>query len=552
MPVPVIRSDLWWKSAVFYCLDVETYLDTTGNGHGDFHGLTQRLDHICDLGATCLWLMPFYPSPNRDDGYDIADYYGVDSRLGTLGDFVVMLREAHARGLKVITDLVVNHTSDAHPWFVEARSDPESPFRDFYVWRDVPPEDDEIETKFPQVEESVWSWDEQAGQYYLHHFFSHQPDLNIGNPEVWAEVERIAGFWLQLGVDGFRVDAVPSVLTTGGLAKEDLDLDPHSLLVDLRSFVQRRQGDALLLGEVDLPLAEAEEYFGDSDQLHMLFNFPLNQALFLALVRGDARPIREALAQWPQIPSDAQWATFVRNHDELNLGQLTEGERQEVFDAFAPDEDMRIFGRGIRRRLPSMLGGDLRRMQLAYSLLFTLPGSPVLFYGEEIGMGGNLDLPGRLSVRTPMQWTGEESAGFSKVSPGDLCRSLPEGRFGPGHINVESQDGDDDSLLEWMRRAIHVRKSIPEIGWGRPGLVKTSVDAVFAHRCDLENRSLVAVHNLSDRHHKVELGLEDRGELRAVFGSDETIALTGGGITVDLDANGYRWFLLDGEGGTAL
>ncbi|MBW3558058.1 MAG: alpha-amylase family protein, partial [Actinobacteria bacterium] len=383
-------SDLWWKNAVVYCLDVETFLDWDGDGIGDLRGLTERVDYLAGMGVSCLWLMPFYPSPNRDDGYDIVDFYGVDPKLGTLGDFVVLVRSAKDRGMRVIVDLVVNHTSDRHPWFRSARSSRTSPFRDFYVWADEPPPNPTAGVVFPDAEDSIWSWDEKAGQWYLHHFYSHQPDLNIANPAVRDEIARITGFWLELGVDGFRIDAVPYLIETGGI-EGAAELDPHALVKHLRSFISRRRGDAVLLGEVNLEPEPLRAFFGDAhgDELHMLFNFPVMQAMYLALARRDARPLAKALRQLPEIPEACQWATFVRNHDELTLDQLSENERAEVFAAFGPDEGMQLFGRGLRRRLPPMLDGDQRRVRLVYSLLFSLPGTPVLFYGEEIGMGEN-------------------------------------------------------------------------------------------------------------------------------------------------------------------
>ena len=353
-------SDLWWKNAVVYCLDPETFLDADGDGWGDLAGVTERIDYLAGIGVSCLWLMPFYPSPNRDDGYDIADYYGVDPRLGSLGDFVALVRTAKDRGLRVIIDLVVNHTSDRHPWFQSARRSRTSPFRDFYVWADEPPPLPKADVVFPDAEDSIWNFDRRAGQWYLHHFYKHQPDLNIGNPAVRAEIAKVAGFWLQLGVDGFRVDAVPFLIETGGLPAPLGDgLDPHEILRDLRSFMSRRRGDAIMLGEVNLPAKPLREFFGkgNGDELQMLFDFPLMQAMYLGLARHDAKPLRRALQRRPQIPDEAQWAIFVRNHDELTLDQLSDKERQEVFAAFGPDEDMQLFGRGC--------GGAYRRCSTA-------------------------------------------------------------------------------------------------------------------------------------------------------------------------------------------
>jgi trehalose synthase len=370
-------SDLWWKTAVIYCLDVETFLDWGGDGTGDFAGLAQRIDYLAELGVTCLWLMPFYPTPDRDDGYDIVDFYGVDPRIGTLGDFVEVIRTARDRGMRMIVDLVVNHTSDRHPWFRAARASPKSQYRDWYVWRDEPGE--EMDVVFPDQEKTVWTYDERAGQYYLHRFYRHQPDLNIDNPAVRDEIAKIIGFWVELGVSGFRVDAVPFLID----AESDVTAVPdrHELLRELRAFLSRRRGDAIVLGEVNLERKDQVAFFGGeaANELHMQFDFITMQRLYLSLAREDAAPLAQAIAERPAIHRACQWATFVRNHDELTLDKLSEDERQEVFDAFGPDPDMQVYGRGLRRRLPPMLDGDPRRVRMVYSLLFSLPGTPVLF-----------------------------------------------------------------------------------------------------------------------------------------------------------------------------
>ena len=524
-------SDLWWKNAIVYCLDPETFLDYDNDGRGDLVGVTERIDYLAGIGVSCLWLMPFYPSPNRDDGYDITDYYGVDERLGTLGDFVGLVRTAKDRGMRVIIDLVVNHTSDRHPWFQSARRSRSSRYREFYVWADEPPAD-QPEVVFPDAEDSVWSFDEKAGQWYLHHFYSHQPDLNISNPAVRDEIAKIAGFWLELGVDGFRVDAVPFLIETeGSKPSADIELDPHEVLRDLRKFFGSANGD----------------------ELQMLFDFPLMQAMYLALVRNDARPIRRALSRRPTIPDESQWAIFVRNHDELTLDQLSERERQEVFDAFGPSADMQLFGRGLRRRLPAMLGGDGARIRLVYSLLFSLPGTPVLFYGEEIGMAENLDVPGRLSVRTPMQWTDERNGGFSSARPSALPRPVVDGEFGPLAINVAGQRRDPDSLLNWMERVIRRRRECPEFGWGSAEVLDTTNDAVLAHRCIWDSSIVVAVHNLSAAPVEVTVALGDglEGVDRMIDLLDDTETVRGlERATLDLTMSGYgyRWFRLQREG----
>src|SRR3954465_3648337 len=406
-------SDLWWKDTVVYCLDVETFYDGDGDGCGDFAGLTDRLDYLSGMNVSCVWLMPFYPSANKDDGYDIVDFYGVDPALGTLGDFTEFIRTARDRGIRVIADFVMNHTSNQHPWFQSARSSRDSPYRDFYVWRDDKPEEKPGDVVFPDQETSNWAWDEQAGQYYLHRFYSHQPDLNVANPEVRDELAQVAGFWLQQGLSGFRPDAVPFLVEPRGMRKGAIP-DPHELLRDLRRFMGRRSGESIVLGEVNLPPEDAVEFFGahGGEELDLLFAFTINQAMYLSFAREAAGPLRAALEALPPRPHDCQWAHFVRNHDELTLDKLSEEERAEVFAAFGPNPEMQMYGRGLRRRLPPMLGGDPRRIRLAYSLMFSLPGTPVLFYGEEIGMAENPAIEGRYAVRAPMQWSPERHGGF--------------------------------------------------------------------------------------------------------------------------------------------
>jgi trehalose synthase len=544
-------SDLWWKNAVIYCLDVETFLDWNGDGSGDLGGLTERVDYLAGMGVSCIWLMPFQPSPNRDDGYDITDYYAVADELGTLGDFVAFVRTAKDRGLRVIIDLVVNHTSDRHPWFRSARRSPRSPYRDHYVWRDEPPAEPAGGVVFPDAEDSIWSFDERAGQWFLHHFYSHQPDLNIANPTVREEIAKIAGFWLQLGVDGFRVDAVPFLVETGGVVG-GVELDPHLLLKELRAFISRRRGDAVLLGEVNLPPKDLRRYFGDEpgDEIQMLFNFPVMQAMYLALAREDARPLARALARLPDIPDECQWATFVRNHDELTLDQLSEKERGEVFAAFGPEPDMQLFGRGLRRRLPTMLEDDAQRIRLVYSLLFSLPGAPVLFYGEEIGMGENLDVDGRLSVRTPMQWSDERNGGFSTARPSQLHRPVVEGRFGPMAVNVADQRRDPGSLLNWMERMIRRRRETPELGWGAYEVVDAGDRAVLAHVATWEGGHVLLLHNVSaePREVRVPVGGDVEHAVDLIDGGRAVHDVDGGTLEVKLEGYGYRWLRLQAAG----
>ena len=518
-----ITSDLWWKNAVVYCLDVETFCDSDGDGCGDLAGLTERVDYLGGLGVSCVWLMPFYRSANRDDGYDIVDFYAVDPRLGTLGDLVEFVRTARDRGIRVIADFVMNHSSNQHPWFQSARADCESPYRDFYVWSDEKPDEKPGDVVFPDQEDSNWAWDEQAGQWYLHRFYSHQPDLNVANPQVRDELAQVMGFWIEQGLSGFRVDAVPFLLEPTGLP-EGAIVDPHELLRDLRAYLNRRNGEAVLLGEVNLPAPDQRAFFGDEDgdELHMLFDFLGNQALYLALARADAEPLASTLRNAPAIPHTASLGRFVRNHDELSLDKLTDDERAEVFARFGSDPSLQLYGRGLRRRLPTMLDGDERAIRMVYSLAFSLPGTPVLFYGEEIGMGENLAIPGRLSVRSPMQWSPERHGGFSTVDDADaLRRPVTEGALGPERVNVAAQRRDLDSLMNWFERLIRRRRECPEISFGSLTLLATSAASVLAHRCDWNGSTIVAVHELAGQAVEVALPVDDGDALVDLFSEDE-------------------------------
>jgi trehalose synthase len=549
-------SDVWWKNAIFYCLDVETFQDSNGDGIGDFRGLSQRLNYLSGLGVTCLWLMPFYPSPNRDDGYDITDYYAVDSRLGSLGDFVEFARTARDRGMRVIADLVVNHTSDQHPWFQSARSDSNSPYRSWYVWRDEVPKGGPDGLVFPDEEVSNWEWDSEAGQYYLHRFYKHQPDLNIANPKVREEIRKIIGFWLELGLSGFRVDAVPFLLETGGISQA-VDIEPHDWLRDLRAFLGRRLGSAMLLGEVNLPYEDVHRFFGgdEGNELNMCLNFNLNQAFALALVRQDAGTLVHSLRSMPTLHDDNAWANFVRNHDEWSLDKLTAAERQEVFKAFGPKEDMQLFGRGLRRRLPTMLKGDQARIRMAYSLTFSLPGAPVLFYGEELGMAENLAIPGRLSVRAPMQWSNGANGGFSSAPANKLRRPLVDDRkWGPRAINASEQERDPDSLLSWMQRLIRRRRETPEIAFGQWSFVPVPQASVLAMRYDWGTRSVLVIHNLAAKPVTVSFKLEPSpgpDGIIELFGSGEFSCTKAGSLSVELGGYGCRWLRVKGAAESA-
>jgi trehalose synthase len=542
-------SDLWWKNAVVYCLDVETYQDSDGDGHGDFRGLIQRIDHLQRLGVTCVWLMPYYPSPDRDDGYDITDFYGVDPRLGSHGDFVEFVRTARDRGLRVIADLVVNHTSDQHPWFQSARSSRDSRYRDWYVWVDEPPADGPQGIVFPDKEKSLWTYDDVAGQYYLHRFYKYQPDLNVANPAVRDEIARTIGFWMQLGLSGFRVDAVPFLLETTGQHDAGQLPNPHDYLADLRAFLCRRSGEGVLLGEVNLPYPETMSFFGGHrDELTMCFDFIGMQRLYLSLARGNSEPLAETLRERPQPPKDAHWATFVRNHDELTLDKLTDTQRQEVFAAFGPDPNMQLYGRGLRRRLPTMLGGERDRIRMVYSLLFSLPGTPVLFYGEEIGMGENLCAEGRLAVRTPMQWSAERNGGFSTAEESELPGPIPDGEYGPERVNVAAQERDPESLLSWIRLLIESYRACPELAWGRYAVLDAGDTAVLAHRCDTEGGTVVAVHNFGAAHTTATLkltGLDASCNLHDVLVEGSQRVAKDGSVALELGRYGCRWLRVE-------
>jgi maltose alpha-D-glucosyltransferase/alpha-amylase len=546
-----ITSDQWWKNGLVYCLDVETFLDGNGDGIGDMTGLCERIDYLAGIGVTTIWLMPYYPTPDRDDGYDIVDFYGVDPRLGTLGEFVEVVRTARDRGMRVVIDLVVNHTSDRHPWFQSARSDPTSPYRDWYVWVDTPPKNLKIEETFPGEQGGVWTFDRKAKQYYLHRFYAHQPDLNIANPAVRDEIARIIGFWLELGVSGFRVDAVPFLIELAGLTDAP-PIDPHRYLKDLRSFVQRRKGEAIMLGEVNLPPKQQRMFFGDEDgdELNLVFNFSVMQRVYLALARADARPVAKTLRSLPPVPFDCQWASFLRNHDELTLDQLSESERQEVFDAFGPDPDMQVYGRGLRRRLPPMVDGDEDRLRMVYSLVLSLPGTPVLFYGEEIGMGENLAVEGRSAVRTPMQWTDGPNAGFSTADPSAFPAPITDGRFGPLAVNVAGQRREQGSLLNWFERMIRQRRETPEFGLGAWQVLPGRINAVLVHRCDWDGSAVVAVHNFSPEPYSIDIPVDNadqRGPVDDLLG-DERLEIDDGAIHLTIEGYGYRWLRLRAPG----
>ncbi|WP_441255697.1 alpha-amylase family glycosyl hydrolase [Tardiphaga sp. 285_C5_N1_2] len=542
-------DDLWYKNAVFYCLSVGSFMDADGDGCGDFKGLTRRLDYIHGLGITAIWLMPFQPSPGKDDGYDISDYYGVDPRYGTLGDFVEFTHGCHQRGIRVIIDLVVNHTSDQHAWFKDARSARDSRYRDWYVWSDKKPPNANKGMVFPGVQKSTWTHDTTSKSWFFHRFYDFQPDLNTSNPYVQAEILKIMGFWLQLGVSGFRMDAVPFVIATKG-PKVNKPTEQYDMLRAFREFLQWRKGDAIILAEANVLPETDMEYFGsDGDRMQMMFNFHVNQNLFYALASGDVRPLAAAMKVTKPRPATAQWGLFLRNHDELDLGRLTEEQRQTVFAKFGPDKDMQLYHRGIRRRLAPMLGGDRRRLELAYSLMYTLPGTPVLRYGDEIAMGDDLTLPERNCARTPMQWSNEPRAGFTK-SEKSKNPVIDKGPYGYNHVNVAKQRRDPNSMLNWTERMIRMRKEVPEIGWGDFTIIATRNPAVLAIRYDWRNNSVLFVHNLDEQPREVSfaLGLDGKqgDHLINLLTEDHNRADAHGKHHLMLEAYAYRWYRVGG------
>ncbi|MDQ1671180.1 MAG: maltose alpha-D-glucosyltransferase / alpha-amylase [Actinomycetota bacterium] len=544
-------SERWYKEAVIYCVDVDTFQDSDGDGCGDLRGLISRLDYLSRLGVTCLWLNPIHPTPNRDDGYDVADYYGVEPRIGSLGDFAELALEARERGIRIILDLVVNHTSDQHPWFRSAVSDPASPYRDWYVWSEQEPADRRQGIVFPGEQTETWTWHDEAQAWYYHRFYDFQPDLNWTNPDVRAEIKKVMGFWLQLGASGFRVDAAPFVIE---LVQPGVQAPPKDfgIMDDWRQDVQWRKGDAVLLCEANVEPEQVVHYLagrpdGPNDRAHMMFNFLLNPRMWLALARSDAEPVIEGLRSLPALPAMGQWVTFLRNHDELDLSRLTKEQQQDVFRAFAPREEMRLFDRGIRRRLAPMLRNDRRHIELAYSLQFTSPGTPVLRYGEEIGMGENLSLPGRDAIRTPMQWNDGPAGGFSTAAPQDLVRPVPtRGAFGIKNVNVQAQERDRQSLLSWFERAIRTLRECPEVGVGTCTVIDLPLPrSVLVHRFDAPEGAMLFLHNLADQAVTVDVGkLDGEGRPVEVFADSDYPAVTSRLKDLELQGWGYRWIRL--------
>jgi maltose alpha-D-glucosyltransferase/alpha-amylase len=540
------NESLWFKDAVFYELNVRAFFDSNADGYGDLRGLTQKLDYLKDLGVDAIWLLPIYPSPLLDDGYDIADYYDIHPDYGNLEDFKLFLHAAHQQGMRVIIDLILNHTSDQHRWFQSARQGQENPFHDYYVWNDDDQKYSMARIIFLDTEQSNWTWDESAQRYYWHRFYASQPDLNFDNPVVREEMLIVAKFWLELGVDGFRADAVPYLFERDGTNCENLP-ETHTYLKELRSFIDNNYPGRILLCEANQWPQDVRQYFGDGDEFHMAFHFPLMPRIYMAIRNGDVTPLTWVMDQTPPIPENTQWCTFLRNHDELTLEMVTEEERQWMWEQFAPDPRMRL-NLGIRRRLAPLLDNDRRKIELAYSLLLTLPGSPVIYYGDEIGMGDNIWLNDRNGVRTPMQWSNEHNAGFSAASTESLFSPLiDEGKFSYSQVNVRMQDEDPNSLLNWIRRHLQLRKQYPAFGRGKLQILSTNNKSILAYLRQQEDQTLLIINNLSSEARKIHLDLKQFNFHKVIdlLSDDPPTIITSQENSFELMGYGYRWYKLD-------
>lgn len=536
---------LWYKDAIFYEIYVRAFKDSNADGQGDLVGLTEKLDYLQDLGVDCIWLLPIYPSPLKDDGYDVADYCDIHQDYGTIDDLKVMIAAAHAREIRVLTDLVINHTSNQHPWFQAARSDRKSPFRDFYVWSDSDQLYKNARIIFIDTETSNWAWDEIADQYYWHRFYSFQPDLNFENPDVRAKIKDITSFWLELGVDGFRVDAAPYLFERNDTNCENLP-ETHEFLKELRRFIDDNFSGKILLSEANQWPEDVRPYLGDGDEFHMAFHFPLMPRIFMAIRKEQHSPITHILDRTPAIPDTCQWCTFLRNHDELTLEMVTIEERQWMWKEYAPLERMRL-NLGIRRRLASLLENDQRKIELAYSLLFTLPGTPIIYYGDEIGMGDNIWLNDRDGLRTPMQWNDGFNAGFSAAAPNKLYSPLIDHpAYAPAKVNVEAQRDNPNSLYHTLKKMINTRKQHRAFGWGDLTWVDTGNSAVLAYYRTNPDERVLILNNLSSRPQKIQVdGLDHLPSHPKDLLLDKKISITSQNHPeIELSPYQYRWLSL--------
>ncbi len=538
----------WYKDAVIYQLYVRGFSDSTKDGNGDLRGLIERLDYLQDLGVNCIWLTPLFDSPLRDDGYDVSDFRSIHPSLGTVADFEALTETSHARGIRIIADLVINHTSNQHPWFREARRDPHSPYREYYVWSDRDDRYRDAGIIFSDTEHSNWTWDHVARQYFWHRFFSHQPDLNYDNPEVQREMLDVMCFWLDRGIDGFRVDAVPYLFEREGTPCENLP-ETHRFCREMRRLVDERYPGTMLLAEANQWPSDLVSYFGEGDEFHMAFNFPLMPRIFSAIRREESRPIVEIIESLPPIPPSCQWALFLRNHDELTLQMVTDAERDYLYTEYARDPRMWL-NKGIRRRLAPLVENDRRQILLLHSLLLTLPGSPILYYGDEIGMGDNIYLGDRNSVRTPMQWTGDRNAGFSAADPSQLYQPLiMDPVYHYQAINVEAQLRSPSSLLHVLRRMIHVRQKHPLFGRGAMKFVECANPHVAAYIREFEGQTALIVNSLSKSAQPFSLRLSAYAGTVPVemLGEQPFPEIGKDPYFLSLGPYGFFWFLLEGK-----
>jgi maltose alpha-D-glucosyltransferase/alpha-amylase len=535
------EDPLWYKNAVLYELNVRAFKDSNGDGIGDLKGASQKLEYLRELGIDCIWLLPTYPSPLRDDGYDISDYYGIHEDYGTLSDFTEFIDRAHMLGMKVITDLVLNHTSDMHPWFQAARSDRNSPYRDYYVWSDTDQKYSGARIIFLDTEPSNWTWDTEAGQYYWHRFYASQPDLNYDNPRVQAEMFNVIRFWAELGIDGFRADAVPYLFEREGTNCENLP-ETHQYLKQLRAFLDREFPGKILLCEANQWPEDVRPYFGDGDEFHMGFHFPVMPRIFMAIRKEKREPLVWILNRTPSIPQNCQWCTFLRNHDELTLEMVTPEERQWMWQEYAPEPRMRL-NLGIRRRLAPLLDNDRRKIELANSLLFTLPGSPTIYYGDEIGMGDNIWLDDRNGVRTPMQWNATRNAGFSDANPEKLYSPvIDQAPYNSEQINVTRLLKDPVSLLNQIRKMIAIRKQYKAFGLGSFKWVECGNAHVAAYFRQYSNQRILIINNLSAARQKALVKFNQHGvRLSDIIDPKGEITSDTGNVAFELAPHQYLW-----------
>jgi len=540
------NSNRWYMNAFFYEVHVRAFCDSNGDGNGDLRGLISKLDYIQDLGVDCIWILPIYPSPLNDDGYDIADYYGVHPDYGTIDDFKELVAEAHQRGVKIITDLVLNHTSDQHPWFQASRSDLDSKYRDYYVWSETDEKYSEARIIFLDTEKSNWTYDKKAGMYYWHRFYSSQPDLNYDNPEVFQEMCKVMKFWLDMGIDGFRADAVPYLIEREGTNCENLP-ETHDILKKFRAYIDEHYEGKILLAEANQWPKDVRPYFGEGDECHMGFHFPVMPRIFMAIRKGDAAPLHWIMEQTPEIPDNTQWCTFLRNHDELTLEMVTEEERQWMWKEYAPKPRMRL-NLGIRRRLAPLLDNDHRKILLANALLYSLPGAPIIYYGDEIGMGDNIWLTDRNGVRTPMQWDNGNNAGFSNAPKEQLYEPvIDEGAYSYQKVNVAAEEKNPNSLLNKIKRLIHAHKSLPIFATGEYTLLAKDKKEFLVILRKLNGKHMLCVLNLTDDDQVLMLNLSDLVgyQVTDVFNNKDFPIINKNPYPIDIDPYGFYWLKLN-------